>query len=445
MNLTHSKYFGSAVTTLCAALSTTPATAQALPEQTAPRPPNIVLIFADDLGYGDLGCYGAPKIKTPNFDRMAAEGVRLTNFYVAAAVCTPSRAALLTGRYPIRSGLTRVLNPDSAIGLKDYEETLAESLKARGYATACVGKWHLGHLPQFLPTRHGFDSYFGIPYSNDMKPTPLLRNEQAIEEPAVQEMLTSRYTQEAQKFIQSNAKQPFFLYLAHTFPHVPLYVSERFKGKSAGGKYGDVVEEMDWSLGEIMRTLKEQKIDQSTLIVFTSDNGPWLEKGDQAGSSGPLRAGKATTYDGGVRVPFIARWPGRLPAGRVGDEPAISLDVFPTLLNLAGAKIPDDRAIDGRDIFPFLAGTGTRGDGDLYFYWSEQLQAVRSGNWKLHLARNTQTGIRPVELYDLNADIGERQNVAAAHPDIVERLRLSALNFDAGARGVGPRATYKAR
>ncbi|MGB9625015.1 MAG: sulfatase family protein, partial [Phycisphaerae bacterium] len=268
--------------------------------QAAERPPNLVILFADDLGYGDLCCYGHPSIRTPNLDRMASEGLRFTDFYSAAPVCTPSRAALLTGRLPIRSGMVgttrHVLFPDSKGGLPASEITIAEALKTKGYATACVGKWHLGHLPQYLPTRNGFDSYYGIPYSNDMKPSPILRNEEVIEEPAVQETLTPRYTDEAIKFIRREKDKPFFLYLAYNFPHVPLHVSDRFKDKSLRGLYGDVVEEIDWSVGEVLRTLRELGLAEKTLVVFSSDNGPWLIKNQHGGSAGLLRDGKGSTW-----------------------------------------------------------------------------------------------------------------------------------------------------
>lgn len=347
----------------------------------ASRPPNIVLLFADDLGYGDLGSFGATRIKTPNLDRMAAEGVKLTQFYVTASVCTPSRAALLTGRYQIRSGLTRVLFPDSKDGIEAEELTLAEALKTRGYKTACIGKWHLGHLPPYLPTRQGFDRYFGIPYSNDMNnparkdpPVPLMRDEQIIEQPVVQETLTERYTAEAIRFIRDAGRDPFFLYLPHTFPHVPLSVSQRFRGRSAGGSYGDVVETIDWSTGEILRTLRELGLDRDTLVIFTSDNGPWLIKGDHAGTAGPLRAGKQTVYEGGIRVPFVARWAGRIPPGRTIDPPAISPDLFPTLLALAGGSLPIERPLDGENIAALLLGTAdTRGGQEFFFYQGARL------------------------------------------------------------------------
>jgi arylsulfatase A-like enzyme len=320
----------------------------------ARRPQNFVLIYADDLGYGDLGCYGHPSIRTPNLDRMAAEGVKFTQWYAAAPLCTPSRAALQTGRYAVRSGLTRVLFPDSTGGIPAQETTLAEVLKDAGYRTAAIGKWHLGHLPQYLPTRHGFDSYFGIPYSNDMRPLdgpgapgaakypplPLMRDEKVIETEPDQALLTPRYTEEAVRRIRAFRGQPFFLYYARTFPHVPLYASPRFRGRSARGVYGGVVEGIDWSVGEILRTLAKTGQERNTLVVFTSDNGPWLQRGVYAGSAGLLREGKATTWEGGVRVPFLARQPGRVQPGRSSAQVGSMLDLLPTFAAMAGARLP---------------------------------------------------------------------------------------------------------
>ena len=302
----------------------------------AQRHPNMVFIYADDMGYGDIGCYGAKAIKTPNLDRMAAEGLRLTSFYSVSPICTPSRAALMTGRYAARMGvdqmrLANVLFPTDKTGLPQSETTVARALKERGYATACIGKWHLGRVGPHRSIDHGFDYYFGIPYSNDMTPTPIMRNDDVVEEPAKQDTLTRRYTEEAISFIERAKGQPFFLYLAHNMPHIPLHASERFRGKSAGGLYGDVVEELDWSVGEVLNGLKRFGLDRDTIVFFSSDNGPWYQ-----GSAGPLRGRKGWTYDGGVREPGIVRWPGSVRPGRVSDEPVATIDFFPTALALAG-------------------------------------------------------------------------------------------------------------
>jgi arylsulfatase A len=402
----------------------------------SPQRPNIVLIFADDLGYGDLSCYGSETIKTPHVDRLADEGVRLTDFYVCASVCTPSRAGLLTGRYQVRSGLTGVLFPDSETGILDYEITVGEGLQSAGYATACIGKWHLGHLPPHRPNRHGFDHYYGLLYSNDMdkgKP-PLYRNDEVIEEPADQATLTERYTQEAIEFITTHRDEPFFVYLPHTMPHVPLYVSERFAGKSAGGLYGDVIECIDWGVGEIAAALDRLGLAENTLLIFTSDNGPWLNKGEHGGSAGPLRDGKFSAYEGGVRMPFIARWPGQIPAGSVCRQPAIAPDLYTTFMRLAEVELPQDRPIDGRNILPLLRGTGRSPHDMLYFHVGKNLSAVRAGRWKMHLRKkeaNKNVKLDPPELYDLRTDIGETTNVADKHPKLVKRLLGRVARFEA--------------
>jgi len=401
------------------------------------RRPNFVVIFTDDQGYQDVGCFGSPDINTPCLDKMAAEGRKFTDFHVAAPVCTPSRAALLTGCYPQRVSLPHVLFPASKSGISPNEVTIAELLKTRGYATACIGKWHLGHLPPFLPTRHGFDSYFGIPYSNDMHsekrkepPIPLMRDEKILEQPAVQETLTERYTAEAIKFITANKDRPFFVYLPHTMPHTPLHVSERFKGKSKRGLYGDVIECIDWGVGQILETLAKLGLDKHTLVVFTSDNGPWLVKREHGGAALPLRSGKGTTYEGGMRVPCIMRWSGRIPADSTCGELTSTMDLLPTFARLAGAKPPADRVIDGKDIWPLMAGAkGAKTPHDAFFYYHGlHLQAVRSGDWKLILERTEKRrGKKPPRkiaqaLYNLGEDIGERNDVSAAHPDVVKRL-----------------------
>lgn len=409
----------------------------------AARKPNIIMIYADDLGYGDLGCYGHPTIKTPNLDRMAAEGLKFTQFYSAAPVCTPSRAALLTGRLPVRSGLSRVLFPYSDGGIPDSEFTIAESLRDAGYRTACVGKWHLGWQTQYLPTRHGFDSYFGLPYSNDMTPTagpgapgsakspplPLYRNEEVIEREPDQSRLTERYTAEALAFIRQKSAKPFFLYYPQTFPHVPLYAGARFKGKSARGLYGDVVEEIDWSVGEILGAVKQAGQDSNTLVVFSSDNGPWLIRHEFGGSAGLLREGKGTTWDGGMREPCIARWPGRIPAGRTTAAVGTTMDLFPTFAHYAGSAVPKDREMDGENLAQVLEGNSAGWERTLYYWSDTELRAVRKGPWKLHIRTNNQvdqpTGARdadPPELYNLETDPAEKRNVSGEHPEITKQL-----------------------
>jgi len=394
------------------------------------RSPNVVFIYCDDLGYGDLGCYGSG-IPTPNLDRMAAEGMRFTQFYSANPVCSPSRAALLTGRYPTRVGVPRVLFPTDTVGLSGSETTLAQVLKAKGYKTMCVGKWHLGHLPEFLPTNRGFDEYYGIPYSNDMTPRPLMHNLETIEEPAVLETLTPRYTEQALRFIERSQGSPFFLYFAHTFPHIPLAASETFRGKSPAGLYGDVIEEIDWSAGRILDALKALGLDGDTLVMFSSDNGPWYQ-----GSPGKLRGRKGSTYEGGVREPFIARFPGRIPAGTVCAGVAGTVDILPTLAHLCGAPLPA-KPLDGIDIWPLLAGEKTSLERDVLLYFDDwNIQCARWRNWKLHFARYNSVAYNPAppggrinlplpapELYDLANDPDESYDVAPENPKVVAEIR----------------------
>ena len=422
----------------------------------APRRPNIILILADDLGYGDLGVYGHPTIQTPRLDRMAAEGMKFTQFYAAASVCTPSRAALMTGRLPIRSGLTRVLFPHSKVGMPAEEITIAEALRERGYATAAIGKWHLGHLPQFLPTNHGFDSYFGIPYSNDMDRVggpegraafleprfeywnvPLMRDTQIVERPADQRTITRRYTEEAVRFIREHRDQPFFLYLAHNLPHVPLFASDRFLGSSARGLYGDVVQEIDWSVGQVLDVLRELDLEERTLVFFTSDNGPWLAYDDHGGSAGLLRDGKGTTWEGGMRVPAIAWWPGTVPAGTVRTQVTSNLDIFPTALALAGGELPRDRIIDGRSLLPLLRGESKAEVREFFpYYRNDELYAARVGPWKAHFITRDLAGgaTDPVEheipkLYNLDVDPSEKYNVAEDHPEVIAKIRRAVEEF----------------
>jgi arylsulfatase A-like enzyme len=395
----------------------------------APRP-NIVLIFIDDLGYADIGPFGNPKIKTPHLDRLAAEGRKFTSFY-ATPVCSMSRAALMTGCYNTRVSVPGVLFPDSKIGLNPEEITVAEILKQRGYATACIGKWHLGYQQEFLPTRQGFDYYFGLPYSNDMRkgvrgfpPLPLVRGEEVIETEPDQSQLTRRYTEEAVKFIAEHKQEPFFVYLPHTMVHVPLFASEKFQGKSALGLIGDTIEEIDWSVGQVMETLREQGLDEKTLVIFTSDNGP------DRRAAGPLRGSKASVYEGGVREPCIMRWPGRIPPGTTCERIAGNIDVLPTLAKLAGGGAPTDREIDGRDIsrLMFDANPGPVREKHLHFNGGGKLAAIRVDNWKLirkQPGRKGQSGAN-MQLFDLAADPGESKNVADVHPDIVARLSQEA-------------------
>ena len=420
----------------------------------AEPPPNFVVIYCDDLGYADIGCFGAEKYETPHLDQMAREGMRLTDFHTAAAVCSASRAALLTGCYPQRVGILGALGPKAKIGIHEQEVLLPEILKERGYATAIFGKWHLGDDPQFLPTRHGFDRYFGLPYSNDMwpnhptnksfPPLPLIEQDKVIELMPDQTQLTTWYTERATNFIADSKDKPFFLYVPHSMPHVPLFVSKKFEGKSGAGLYGDVIQEIDWSVGQILSALKEHGLDERTLVIFTSDNGPWLSYGNHAGSAGPLREGKGTTWEGGQRVPFIARWPGRIPAGSECRELTSTMDVLPTLAKLAGGEAPQDRIIDGRDLWPLLSGQMDGGSParSLYYYWDYGLDAVRMGSWKLvfpHKFRSltgtpgkdgqpggysqAETGLA---LYNLDKDVGETNNVAADNPQIVKDLQRLA-------------------
>ena len=414
------------------------------------RRPNFIVIFTDDQGYGDVGCYGAEGYATPNLDRMAAEGMRFTDFYVAGPVCTPSRSALMTGCYPKRLGLAhRVLFPYSDTGLNPNEVTVAEVLKEAGYATGCIGKWHLGHHPEFMPTRQGFDFFFGVPYSNDMHahyyaaqdfqapPLPLYRGEEVIESGPDQSLLTRRYTEEAVSFIAQHKDEPFFLYLPHTMPHLPIAASAAFEGSTEHGLYGDVIAEIDWSVGRILEALEEQGIDDNTLVVFTSDNGPVIWDGDRrgykSGSAGPLRGMKNTTWEGGMREPCLMRWPGHVPAGSVCRELATAMDLLPTFAALAGTRPPQDRIIDGKDILPLMTGApGASTPHEVFYYYrDDRLQAVRSGNWKLHVYRpewdeKKYTGTRAPLLYDLGADIGETTDVAAENPDVVARLQQLA-------------------
>jgi arylsulfatase A-like enzyme len=423
-------------------------------------PPNFVVIFADDLGYGDLACYGHPTIRTPHLDRMAAEGMKFTQFYSAAEVCTPSRAALLTGRLPPRSGQCgkrRVYFPDSKGGLPADEITIAELLKSKGYSTALLGKWHLGHLPPYSPLQHGFDYFYGTLYVNDMDrvPTspkgkaayaapkseywnvPLTRNTETVERPANQNLFTRRYTDEAVRYIREHKDRPFFLYIAHNMPHVPLFASDEFAGKSRRGLYGDTIEEIDHSVGAVLQALRDNKLDQNTLVIFTSDNGPWLTYNEQGGSAGLLRDGKGSTWEGGMREPALAWWPGTIQPHSVCRELASTLDVLPTFCALAGVEAPKDRPLDGYDISAVLKG-GKSPRNEMFFYRSYDLMAVRLGPWKAHF--QTQTGYgQPMPekhdvplLFNLEIDPGESYNVAAKHHDVLAEIIALVERHKAG-------------
>jgi arylsulfatase A len=403
------------------------------------KPPNVVLILCDDLGFGDVHSYGS-SIATPNIDGMAQEGVRFRQFYSASNVCSPSRAGILTGQYPTRVGVPDVLTPTSTTGLSLSAKTIAEVLKPVGYSTMCVGKWHLGTQPQYMPTSRGFDSYYGIPYSNDQSPSILVQNTTVIESPVVLNTLTERYTQQAANFIQSQKNSPFFLYMAHTFPHIPLAVSTAFQGKSGLGLYGDVVEEIDWSVGQVLQSLKDNGVDDNTLVMFTSDNGPWF-----LGSPGKLRGRKGWSYEGGVREPFIARFPGRIPAsssrggtnpGRLTGSVATTMDLLPTIAALCGAPLPST-PLDGVNIWPVLSEQQPDVTHDIFLYFdSWNMQCARMGDWKLHVSRYNDFAWSPdpvggrmnlplssPELYNLELDPDESYDVAADNPDIVAQIQ----------------------
>jgi len=436
-----------------------------------PKSPNIILILVDDMGYGDIEPFGSVKNRTPNLNRMAAEGLKLTSFY-AAPLCTPSRAEFMTGCYAKRVSLGHgVLLPVSATGLNPKEHTVAKLLKAQGYTTIAIGKWHLGDQQPFLPTSHGFDSYFGLPYSNDMgrsrdagpqnktPPLPLIRGNRPAEiiTPEKQDFLEQRYTNIALQFLRERAKdaQPFFMYFAHTAVHFPIHPGPDFRGKSANGKYGDWVEEVDWSTGQVLDTLRELKLAGNTLVIFTSDNGPWAIKGRDAGTAKPLRGGKGSTYEGGLREPALAWWPGKVPAGKVTDVITGGIDILPTFVGLAGGTVPTDNKIDGVDILPILLGKAAESTRKVQYYFypeSTALEAVRVGPWKLAMADQNPRTSKDWDkfkadpnfvprLYNLDTDIGERRDVAAEHPDIVKRLQAIAaeMDKDLGAkRGNGP-------
>ncbi len=413
--------------------------------------PNFIIIFTDDLGYGDLGTFGNPSNLTPNLDKLASEGQKWTNFYVAANVCTPSRAALLTGKLPVRIGMEsdtrRVLFPNSAGGLPESETTIAELLKTASYQTAAIGKWHLGHLEPHTPLNNGFDYYFGIPYSNDMDRiekysfenyfnpdfkdfnVPLIRNKEVIEKPADQTTITKRYTEESVAFIKKNKDKPFFLYLAHSMPHIPLFTSKEFEGKSKGGKYGDVIEELDWSVGQIIKTLKEQNLDENTYVIFTSDNGPWKLFREQGGSSGTLYGAKGTSYEGGQRVPFIIWSPKNLKP-KVEVKIGSTLDILSTIAGLSNVKIPENLKTDGYDLTSLLKGENSNPRNEMFFYHGTKLFAARLGDYKLYFYKNDPVGypqklekLEKLELFNLAVDPSERYNVIDKNSEVVTKIQ----------------------
>ena len=433
------------------------------------KSPNIIIMFMDDMGYADIGPFGARNYPTPNLDLMAKEGRKFTDFYVTQAVCSASRAGLLTGCYNVRIGILGALSHKSNHGLNPNEVTIAEICKQKGYATGCFGKWHLGHHKKFLPMQHGFDEYFGLPYSNDMWPyhpgvlhlpmeerlkkwphLPLIEGNKIVN-PRVsgkdQEQLTKQYTERAVSFIEKNKDQPFFAYIPHSMVHVPLYVSEQFKGKSGVGLFGDVMMEVDWSVGQIMNVLRKHKLEKNTLFLFTSDNGPWLNYGDHAGSAAPLREGKGTMFEGGCREPTLAWWPGKIPANSVCSEPAMTIDLLPTVAKMIGAKLPGHK-IDGKNILPLMVKEGAKSPQKAYyFYYGNQLQAVRQAKWKLHFPHGYRTmagkpggtgGIPTnysqakigLTLFDLEKDIGELIDLSAEFPEVLERLSAMGKKFD---------------
>ena len=464
----------------CLKLTTLAITGMFAANMQAQKAPNVIIILLDDMGYGDLTVTGATGYKTPNLDRMCVEGMRFTHYYSPQAVSSASRAGILTGCYPNRIGFFGALGPGAKIGIADGEETIANVLKKKGYACSAIGKWHLGHHPQFLPTRHGFDEYYGLPYSNDMwpfhpqnptayPPLPMIEGEKAVipeMTAADQAQMTTQYTERAVRFIERNKDKPFFIYLAHNMPHVPLFVSDKFKGKSEQGMYGDVMMEIDWSVGEILKALKKNGIDQNTLIIFTSDNGPWINYGNHAGSSGGLREAKGTSYEGGQRVPCIMRWPAKIPAGTICNRLASSIDLLPTIAGLCGAPLPSLK-IDGVDISSLMMGNETAKPREyfLYYYQRNALEGVRNDRFKLvlpHLGRsyagflpgnNGQAGLvndrhqENLALYDLRRDPGECYDVQSQYPEvmaelmqIVEAARVDLGDDLTGRQGNGRRA-----
>jgi arylsulfatase A-like enzyme len=429
--------------------------------QASAAKPNFIVILMDDMGYGDVEPFGSKLNRTPQLNKMAAEGMKLTSFY-AATVCTPSRAQMMTGCYAKRVSMPKVIGPSCPTGLSTNEKTVARLLKDLGYATMCIGKWHLGDQSEFLPTRHGFDHYLGLPYSNDMgaeggkgvkagtnPPLPLLKDAKVVEAPAVQDKLTKLYTEEAIKFITAHKDIPFFLYFPHTAVHTPINPGKEFAGKSANGRYGDWVEEVDWSVGQVLKTVRDLKLDSNTMVIFTSDNGPWLIKGKDGGVAGPLRGGKASCWEGGLRVPTIAWWPDKIPAGSSCAAMTSEMDILPTLVGLAGGKVPTDRKIDGMDLWPILSGKSKDSPHDALYYFSKDgnLEAVRSGHWKLFVKKPSGGKGSPKNpnpalpvLYNLDQDLGENTDVADKNPDVVKKMLglIDRMDKDLGVQRKGP-------
>lgn len=427
-------------------------------KETKTNPPNVILIFTDDQGYQDVGTFGSPDIKTPHLDQMAKDGVKLSSFYAAQAVCSASRAGILTGCYPNRVGIHNAYMPNAKTGLNTKETTIAKMLKSIGYSTAIYGKWHLGDHQKFMPNNHGFDDYFGIPYSNDMwpqhpqqgpvfnfGPLPLYENEKILDTLTDQSDLTTQITERSVAFIEKNKDKPFFLYVAHPQPHVPLFVSDKFKGKSEGGLYGDVIMEIDWSVGEIIKSLKRNGLEENTVVIFTSDNGPWLAYGNHAGSALPFSQGKGTAWEGGQREPFIIKYPEKLSPGRTIDIPVMAIDILPTIAEITGAPLPE-LPIDGKSIWPVLTGDSTESPQEAYFFYYRvnELHGVRYGKWKMYFPHTYRTmdgqvpgadglpgeykmvALEDIALYDVVADKAETKNVAADHPEVVKKIRLLA-------------------
>lgn len=413
------------------------------------RKTNFIIIYCDDLGYGDLACFGATDIKTPNIDRLAGEGMKFTEFYSASPICSPSRAALMTGRIPQRMGIHGVFFPESFEGMPVEENTIADLLKTAGYTTAIVGKWHLGHMERFLPLQRGFDEYFGIPYSNDMESVVYLEGNNVVDYHPDQRLTTKTYTEKAVDFIDRNSEKPFFLYLAHSMPHVPIYASDDFLGTSERGLYGDVIQELDWSVGEVLKKLEEENILENTLVVFSSDNGPWLVMRDHGGSAGPLREGKQYTFEGGQRVPTLAMWPAAIKAGTEYNAMGLMMDWLPTFCEIAGVALPGDREYDGESLLKVLTGEGERTGNEFLYYDGFELECYRKGDWKIKMAYKGFAGqswkhavdAHPLLLINLKDDPGELNNLAGSNPEKVQEM-LESMEQYKNSKGSYPKPIF---